>query len=133
MAWLPYAYWPAAVLLMAWLQGWLLPAIRRTPPGAEAGRQSFALHWVGSAAYYLPWLLTPTLPLLACAAIARLALFDPLLNAFSSRAMFYVGQTAATDKLLRKVAGGRAEALSAVLRLVAVGALGLGFWYYMRR
>ena len=52
-------YWPAAVLLMAWAQGKLLPAIRRTPPGPEAKRQSFALHYVLTAVYFLPLVLAP--------------------------------------------------------------------------
>jgi hypothetical protein len=54
-------YWPAAVLLIAWAQGKLLPAIRRTPPGREAQLQALALHYVLGVGYLLPLTLAPTL------------------------------------------------------------------------
>jgi hypothetical protein len=97
-----YLYWPAAVLLMAVGQGLLLPAIRRTPPGSEAKRQSFALHWVLTAVYFLPLVLAPGTWLEAV--LSRLLLFDPALNLASGAKAFAVGTTALTDRALRKLA-----------------------------
>jgi hypothetical protein len=92
---LKYLYWPASVLLMAVGQGLLLPAIRRTPPGPEAKRQSFALHGVLTAAYFLPLLLAPGTCLEAV--LSRLLLFDPAINLAS-------GANALTDRDLRWLA-----------------------------
>ena len=100
-------FWPALVLALARLQGPLLPALRRTPPGDEATAQSRALHGWGSLAYYLPVLLVPAgLPgwvWLGTAAMARLVLFDVLLNQAAGDPLFHVGSTAATDRLLRRL------------------------------
>ncbi|MBJ6145755.1 hypothetical protein [Hymenobacter sp. BT559] len=97
-----YIYWPAAVLLMALGQGLLLPAIKRTPPGPEAKRQSFALHYVLTAAYFLPLVLAPGTWLEAV--LSRLLLFDPVINLASGGKVFAVGATAATDRALRWLA-----------------------------
>jgi hypothetical protein len=97
-----YLYWPAAVLLMAVGQGLLLPAIRRTPPGPEAKRQSFALHWVLTAVYFLPLVLVPGTWLEAV--LSRLLLFDPAINLASGAKAFAVGATALTDRALRSLA-----------------------------
>jgi hypothetical protein len=99
---LKYLYWPAAVLLMALGQGLLLPAIRRTPPGPEAKRQSFALHIVLTAAYFLPLVLAPGTWLEAV--LSRLLLFDPAINLASGVKVFAVGKTAVTDQALRWLA-----------------------------
>jgi hypothetical protein len=99
---LQYLYWPAAVLLMAVGQGLLLPAIRRTPPGPEAKRQAFALHWVLTAVYFLPLVLVPGTWLEAV--LSRLLLFDPAINLASGAKAFAVGATALTDKMLRQAA-----------------------------
>jgi hypothetical protein len=101
------------------MQGRLMPAIRRTPPGEEAKEQDNALHIVGTLAYFLPLLLTPAAWLFGglVALAARVALFDVVLNTAARRPAFEVGQTAATDKLLRKLAPTNPERLSAILRL----------------
>lgn len=95
-------YWPVAVLLMAAGQGLLLPAIRRTVPGPEAKRQSFALHYLLVGAYFLPLVLAPTTWLVAI--LSRLLLFDPVLNLADVQPAFAVGNTALTDRALRWVA-----------------------------
>lgn len=118
-------FWPALCIALAGGQGWLLPAIRRTPPGTtEANQQAMALHWLPSAAYFLPLFLCPASVALwqwgLLAFAVRVALFDPVLNYFAGKPLFYVGFTAQSDKLLRTLAGSRATILSAVLRVVAV-------------
>jgi|GEM_PF-2774467 len=95
-------YWLPAVLLMATGQGLLLPAIRRTEPGAEAKRQAFALHWLLTAAYYAPLALAPRT--WSAAVLARVLLFDPVLNLAAGDHAFAVGQTAASDRALQWVA-----------------------------
>jgi len=118
---LAYLYWPAAVLLMAWGQGLLMPAIRRTPPGAEAGRQAFALHWLLTTAYFLPLGLAPhTWP---AAVLARVLLFDPVLNLAAGDRPFAVGRTAASDRALQWVAlrvGWPADRVRLVVWLLSV-------------
>ena len=107
---LAYLYWPAAVLLMAWTQGLLMPAIRRTPPGAEARRQAVALHWLLTALYFLPLVLVlcyvPHLIIShgIIAGLSRLLLFDPVLNLAAGDKVFAVGQTAASDRAIRWLA-----------------------------
>ena len=121
MTWLPYAYWLLAVLLMAAGQGLLLPAIRRTAPGPEARRQAFALHYVLLASYFLPVLLATST--WAVAVLARLLLFDPVLNLAAGTSVFSVGQTAASDRALRWLAtklGMVAEHLRFLLWLVSI-------------
>ena len=122
-------YWPAAVLLLAWAQGLLLPAIRRTPPGPEAKRQAFALHVLLTVLYFLPLLLVlwlaPHLIITSSiiAGLARLLLFDPVLNLAAGDKPFAVGQTAATDRALQWLAarvGWPAERLRAVLWVVSL-------------
>ena len=118
-------FWPALCIALAGGQGWLLPAIRRTPPGTtEANQQALALHWLPSAAYFLPLFLCPASVALwqwgLLAFAVRVALFDPVLNYFAGKPLFYVGFTAHTDRLLRTLAGSRADMLSAGLRVVAL-------------
>lgn len=117
MSWL-LLYWPAAVLLMAISQGLLLPAIRRTPPGDEAQRQAFALHWLLTLGYFLPLAFAPATWLVAL--LSRVVFFEVTLNLFSGQPAFYVGQTALRDRLLRRLAPNRPEALSAALQLAAL-------------
>jgi hypothetical protein len=100
--WLADAYWLPAAGLMAYGQGQLMPAIRRTPPGAEAKRQSRALHGLLTAVYFLPLVLAPATWLTAL--LARLLLFDPLLNLAAGDKPFAVGQTAASDRALQWLA-----------------------------
>jgi hypothetical protein len=115
-------FWPVFVLLIASAQGLIMPAIRRTPPGQEAAHQGLALHELLGVAYFMPLLLAPSW-MGACYAIAvRLALFDPPLNYFAGTSLFYVGQTAGFDKLLRKLSPAHPERLSALLRVVALAA-----------
>ncbi len=121
-AWLPYALWPALAAGSALMQGLVLPAIKRTPPGPEAQRQHIGLHWVGLLVYGLPWLFAPTWPLLADAALSRALLFDPVLQATQGLPLFGVGYTALTDKLLRKVAPRRPDRLRFVLWLLTLAA-----------
>lgn len=124
-------FWPVFVVLIAAAQGILMPAIRRTPPGEEARNQSLALHLLLGAAYFLPLLLAPSWLGLAYALAVRLALFDPPLNYYAGTSLFYVGQTAGFDKLLRKLSPAHPERLSAALRLVALaGAALIAFLHY---
>jgi hypothetical protein len=104
MAWLSYAYWPAAVLFIAWAQGKLLPAIRRTPPGREAQLQALALHYMLGVAYFLPLTLNSSLLGVGVALLSRRLLFDPVLNKSAGDAAFAVGQTALTDRAIRWLA-----------------------------
>jgi hypothetical protein len=97
-------YWPAAVLLMAWAQGKLLPAIRRTPPGREAQLQALALHYVLGVGYLLPLALAPTMLGAVDALASRPLLFDPVLNTSAGEPAFAVGGTALTDRALRWLA-----------------------------
>jgi hypothetical protein len=114
-------YWLAAVLLMAASQGLLLPAIRRTPPGAEARRQAFALHVLLTVLYFLPVVLAPATWVVAL--LARLLLFDLVLNLAAGEPAFAVGQTAATDRALQWLTarvGWPASRVRAVLWVVSV-------------
>jgi hypothetical protein len=110
------------------MQGRVMPAIRRTPPGEEASEQDNALHKVGTLAYFLPVALTPALWLPAglIALASRAALFDVVLNKAARRPAFEVGQTAATDRFLRRLSPTHPERLSAILRIVAALLLGAG-------
>jgi hypothetical protein len=101
------------------MQGRIMPAIRRTPPGEEAKEQDTALHKWGTLAYFLPLLLGPSWLGLGLALATRLAEFDVVLNLAARRPAFEVGQTAATDKLLRKWAPNNPARLSAILRFGA--------------
>jgi hypothetical protein len=128
--WVAEAYWLPAAGLMAYAQGVLLPAIRRTPPGAEARRQAFALHWLLTAVYFLPVVLAPATWL--AAVLARLLLFDPALNLGAGDKLFAVGQTAGSDKLLRRLAerlGWPAERVRGLLWVVCLAAAA---WWLMR-
>lgn len=129
---LPYLYWPAAVVLLAWAQGLLLPAIRRTPPGAEAKRQAFALHILLGIAYALPLILLTQLHLpgrvvaahAVAMGLARLLLFDPVLNLAAGDPAFAVGRTAASDRALQWLAarlGWPASRVRAVVWGLSVG------------
>jgi hypothetical protein len=116
-----YLYWPAAAGLMAYGQGVLMPAIRRTPPGPEAKRQAFALHWLLALAYFLPVVLAPASWLTAV--LARLLLFDPALNLGAGDKLFAVGQTAASDRAMQWLAqrlGWPAERVRLVLWLLSI-------------
>ncbi|MGI4736432.1 MAG: hypothetical protein ACRYG7_14740, partial [Janthinobacterium lividum] len=127
---LAYLYWPLAVALMAAGQGLLLPAIRRTPPGDEAKRQAFALHYVLIASYLLPIALVPSTWLVAV--LSRLLLFDPVLNAASGAKVFAVGQTAATDRALQWLAA-RVNWPAERVRLVLwLGTLLASGWYLIK-
>lgn len=99
---LAYRYWPVAIGLMALGQGWLPPAIKRTPQGSEARRQGIALHYVLVASYYWPLVLTPATWLLAIG--SRLLLFNVILNTAANIPAFHAGDTALADKLLQRVA-----------------------------
>ena len=120
-------FWPALAVALALLQGPLLPAIRRTPPGAEANAQRRALHGWGLLSYALPLALAPWLPLPWWAwlggAVGGRLLFDPILNVSSGRPAGYVGQTAATDQLLRRLAPAQPERLALLLRATVLLAL----------
>ncbi|MBX0290946.1 hypothetical protein K3G63_10880 [Hymenobacter sp. HSC-4F20] len=113
-------FWPVFVALLAFMQGRLLPAIRRTPPGKEAAEQDFALHRVGTFLYGLPLFLVPTWPHLIAAILSRLLLFDVVLNLAARRPAFEVGQTALWDKLLRRLSPHHPERLSAGLRVAVL-------------
>ncbi|GAB3303783.1 hypothetical protein [Hymenobacter tenuis] len=121
-------FWPVFCALIAYMQGALMPAIRRTPPGAEAKRQAFALHIVGGAVYFLPLVVfvyyRPELwaEHLTSSVASRILLFDVVLNTAALRPPFEVGKTALTDRLLRRLWPAHPELLSAGIRgLVLVG------------
>jgi hypothetical protein len=119
---LAYLYWPLAVALMAIGQGLVMPAIRRTPPGPEASRQAFGLHYLLTLAYFLPVALAPhTWPL---ALLARLLLFDPLLNLAAGEPLFDVGKTALSDRAFQWLAariGWPAEHVRFAVWMVCLG------------
>ena len=125
MAWL---FWPIFTALLAVGQGLLLPTLRLTPPGDEAKRQAFALHWLLLAGWAWPlWLLPGSWPV---AAACRALLFDVLINVASGKPAFYVGKTAATDKAMQAVAarlGWPADRLRAGAWVLAAGAAGTYF------
>jgi ribose/xylose/arabinose/galactoside ABC-type transport system permease subunit len=132
--WLATAYWLPATGLMAYAQGLLMPAIRRTPPGAEARRQAFALHWLLTTVYFLPLVLVlcfapeHSIKASIIAVLARLLLFDPLLNLGAGDKLFAVGQTAASDRALQGLAqrlGWPAERVRAVAWVVCLLGAGL--------
>jgi hypothetical protein len=128
--WVADAYWLPAASLMAYAQGVLMPAIRRTPPGAEARRQAFALHWLLTAVYFLPVMLVPATWLLAV--LARVLLFDPLLNLGAGDTVFAIGKTALSDRGTRWLAnllGMSPASTSFILRLAIVGLLGA--WLFL--
>jgi len=108
-----------------------MSAIRRTPPGAEAKRQAFALHWLLTLLYFLPLVvvlcLAPHYVIThgIIAGLARLLLFDPVLNLAAGDRPFAVGRTAASDRALQWVAarlGWPAERVRAVVWGLSVGA-----------
>lgn len=113
-------FWPAFCLLLAYMQGVLIPAIRRTPPGKEADRQAFALHWVGAAAYFLPLFLAPAgvsfWAWWLLSFTSRGILFDVGLNAGAGDPLFSVGKTALWDRMLRKLAPGNPARLNALVK-----------------
>lgn len=121
-------FWPALLFFLAYPQGVLMPAVRRTPPGSEATAQARALHLGLLLAYFLPLALialfdrSHLLLNVAVAVLVRVAGFDPILNYYAGDPAFHVGQTAATDKFLRRLAPTHPERLSALCR-VAAGAL----------
>jgi hypothetical protein len=126
-------FWLAFCFCLAWMQGRIMPAVRRTPPGEEAQEQDTALHKWGTLAYFLPLLLAPSWLGLGLALATRLAEFDPVLNLAARRPAFEVGQTAATDKLLRRLAPNKPEVLSAALRLIgAAAAAAIGVAMYAK-
>lgn len=131
------AFFLAFTYLMAWGQGWLMPALRLTPDNTRASdRQKFALHWILGAVWFLP-----VLPFvfyfrswepLAIAGLVRFILFDPVLNYHEGNPetpVFAVGESANTDKLIRWLAGifGRSPSVvSAILRIAGILLLGVG-------
>jgi hypothetical protein len=76
-----------------------------------------------TAAYFLPVVLAPTLRMAVWVLAGRLLLFDPLLNLGAGDKVFAVGQTAGSDKLLRRLAewlGWPAEWVRALLWVVCL-------------
>ena len=124
---IPLVIWLAAAALSAAGQGYLMSAIRRTPPGAEAKQQSFALHILLTLAYAVPVLLAwQTWPAML---IARAVAFNPILNLTAGRPAFEVGATAWSDRALRRLAPGRPDRLLFVAWLACIAAAG---WYYCK-
>lgn len=118
-----YLFWVATVLVMAWAQADIIPALRQYVPPAsgEATKASRALHVGLTVVYCLPLALAPWLPVVwwkwgLAAGLARLW-FDPALNVFGGVSALYLGQTAGTDKLLRKLSPSRPELVGLVLRV----------------
>ena len=111
-----------------------MPAIRRTPPGAEAQNQAFALHGLFTMVYLLPLVLLP-MPWwqwLTLAMAARLAVFDVALSLGEGKPWASVGSTALFDKLLRKAAPAHPERLNAALKvggLVVYVLAAAGVWW----
>lgn len=136
--WLATAYWPAAAALMAYAQGQLMPAIRRTPPGAEAKRQARALHVLLTVAYFLPLVIVLCLAphhitrAAIIAVLARLLLFDPALNLGAGDKLFTVGQTAASDRALQWLATKLSWPAVRVRAVLWVVCLVAAAWWLMR-
>ena len=116
-------FWPVFLALFASGQGLIMAAIRRTPPGDEAQQQAFALHWLFTAVYFLPFFLKPqAVPLLLWMVVGfglRVIAFDVVLNYFSGYPAFAVGSTAATDRLIRKLAPVNPARLNAIIKAAA--------------
>jgi hypothetical protein len=120
-------FWPIFLALFAAGQGLLMAAIRRTPPGSEASQQAFALHWLFTAVYFLPFFLCPpAVPFWLWAVVGfgvRVIAFDVVLNYASGYPLFAVGSTAATDLLIRKLAPINPARLNAILKATAFALL----------
>ena len=116
-------FWVVNCGLTAFVQGRILPAVRRTPYGTiEQKEQDIALHYVGGFLYFWPLLFTPNWLALTVALGLRVLLFDVVLNKAAGDAPFNVGKTARTDKMLRKIAvlvNLPASYISALIRLLA--------------
>jgi hypothetical protein len=132
-AWLPYLYWPLAVMVLARAQGLVLPAIRRTPPGAEAEQQDVALHYLLTIFYFGALVFVPSTWLIAL--LSRLLLFDPVLNKSAGVAAFAVGQTALTDRAIRWAADKLSmepEHLRCILWVVCLVIAATGYWILIK-
>ncbi len=120
-------WWVVFTGLMAWGQGWLMPAIKRTDNHTpESDRQKFALHWILGTVWALPAVLLLPFYLhwepVVIALLIRFICFDVVLNYTEGTTVFAVGESANTDKLLRKIAGVISipvAYLSALFRLLA--------------
>lgn len=113
-------FWPAFCLLYGYVQGVLMPAIRRTPAGEEADKQSTALHVVGALVYFLPLVLAPTWVDVGASVAARLILFDLGLNYGAGDPLLAVGHKALFDRTLRKLAPDNPETLNGLVKLTAL-------------
>jgi hypothetical protein len=97
-------FWVAFTALFALMQGFLIPTLRRTPPGKEAQLHDFALHKLGFIVWLMPVLFLPNLLHLVIALLVRVIFFDIALNIGAGDPVFNVGKTAKTDKVLQSIA-----------------------------
>jgi len=97
-------FWVAFTALFALMQGFLIPALRRTPLGKEANLHDFALHKLGFIVWIMPVLFLPNWLHLVVALVVRVVFFDIALNIGAGDPVFYVGKTAKTDKVLQSIA-----------------------------
>lgn len=128
-----FAALTAYVLADGWAQGGITLRNRQYIPPTEQPAINADLHG------WLPLCYTLTC---CCAAAAshewrwlpiglllRLGLFDIILNRRKGDPLFAVGYSAQLDKALRKIAGTRADLLSAALRLSAAAAALVALWW----
>lgn len=143
VSYLIYFYWPATVALLAWSESGIIPALREYVPASSPFARAAvnSLHVRLTLLYFLP-VLVP-LPLwrmgwvpgafcwkwVVVAGVSRL-LFDICLNWFCKVPLLSVGQTAASDRLIRKLSPARPEALALVARigLAVAGLAPLFIW-----
>ena len=123
----------AFVAIDGWVQGGITARNRLYVPPSEQPAINRDLHLLAPLLYTL---LLLALWLLAgwqwavVGALLRVGLFDIILNLRKGDPLFFVGYTAHTDRLLRTLAGSRADILSAGLRVVALAAAGAVLFVY---
>ena len=113
----------AFVAVDGWVQGGITARNRLYIPASEQPAINTDLHLLAPLLYTL---LLLTLWLLAgwvwpvAGVLLRGGLFDPIMNIRRRDPLFFVGTSAQLDRLLRTLAGSRADILSAGLRVVAL-------------
>jgi len=115
------------------MQGFLIPTLRRTPPGKEANLHDFAMHKLGFIVWLMPVLFLPNLLHLAIALVVRIVFFDIALNIGAGDPVFNVGNTAKTDKIIQSIAprlGGTAASFSAGIKLLFFLLLCVGLYLF---
>ena len=123
----------AFVAIDATVQGGITLRNRLYVPPSEQPAINRDLHLLAPLLYTLLllalWLLAGW-QWAAAGALLRVGLFDPIMNLRKHDPLFSVGYTAQLDRLLRTLAGSRADILSAGLRVLALAAAGAVLFVY---